>query len=615
MVMEKIELVEIENLSYTYPGAGAPALEGITLGISPGEFVLLAGASGSGKSTLCRALNGLVPHFYGGRISGSVRIGGVDTRRSGVRDLARTVGMVFQDPENQMVTDNPVSEVAFGLENMGLEPLQMRKRVEEVLASLSLSALRDKTVNELSGGQKQKLALASVLAMHPKVIVLDEPTSQLDPVSAEEFLSTLKSLNDELGLVVLLAEHRVERCFHLADRVVVLEGGRLAFAGAPREMARWCAHRAWVPLPPITRLFADGSRNGVPLTVKEGRAAVARLAAEARERPGEAGTLSSGEAPAAERGHPAARGAEPAGAAGRRADGEARAGDAGAAQGVSAGRGKRRRKGRAVTGGEPQQGPAVRVKGLWHIYPDGTEALRGVDLEIEPGEFVGVIGENGSGKTTLVRHFNGLLRPTRGAVSLFGEDTGVRQVAGLARKCGMLGQDPNLQLVAESTAGELETSLRAMGVSPGEWAALIEETLEMLELTALRQADPRDLSCGERERIALASVLVYRPELLVLDEPTRGVDQGTKDRLAAHLRAYNEAGNTVVVVTHDMEFAAGCCARVLLMGSGQVLADGDKHLVLSDSLFFTTQYNKCFRDAAPGVVTREEAAAVLEAMR
>ena len=612
--MEKIELVEIENLSYTYPGAGAPALEGITLGIPPGEFVLLAGASGSGKSTLCRALNGLVPHFYGGRISGSVRICGVDTRSTGVSDLARTVGMVFQDPENQMVTDNPVSEVAFGLENMGLEPLQMRKRVEEVLASLSLSALRDKTVNELSGGQKQKLALASVLAMHPKVIVLDEPTSQLDPVSAEEFLSTLKSLNDELGLVVLLAEHRVERCFHLADRVVVLEGGRLAFAGAPREMAGWYAHRAWVPLPPITRLFADGSRNGVPLTVKEGRAAVARLAAEARGGPEEA-DAGSVEAPVVERGRPVARGADLAVATGGRADGVARAGDAGAAQGVSAGRGKRRRKGRAVRGGDREGAPAVRVNGLWHIYPDGTEALRGVDLEVEPGEFVGVIGENGSGKTTLVRHFNGLLRPTKGAVFLFGEDTGASTVAGLARKCGMLGQDPNLQLVAESTAGELETSLRAMGVPPGEWAEFVAETLEMLELTALRQANPQDLSCGERERVALASVLVYRPELLVLDEPTRGVDQGTKDRLAAHLRAYNEAGNTVVVVTHDMEFAAGCCARVLLMGSGQVLADGDKHLVLSDSLFFTTQYNKCFRDAAPGVVTREEAAAALEAMR
>lgn len=591
MVLEKIELVEIEDLTYTYPGSDEPALEGLTLGIAPGEFVLLAGASGSGKSTLCRALNGLVPHFYGGKISGNVRVGAVDTRSSSVRELARTVGMVFQDPENQMVTDNPVSEVAFGLENMGIEPLQMRKRVEEVLASLSLSALRDKTVGELSGGQKQKLALASVLAMHPKVIVLDEPTSQLDPVSAEEFLSTLKSLNDELGLVVVLAEHRVERCFHFADRVVVLESGRLAFEGRPGEMAGWCAHRAWVPLPPITRLFANGSGNGMPLTVKEGRAKVARLAVSARAL--DAGKADGNSALAPERAG-RAQAAGPAGPSRRE---------------------ERRRKRPRADGRADPAAPAVRVSGLWHIYGDGTEALRGVDLEVEPGEFVGVLGENGSGKTTLVRHFNGLLRPTRGKVIVFGEDTAGAEVARLARKCGMLGQDPNLQLVAESTTSELETSLRAMGVPVEEWSGLVEETLEMLELTALRDANPVDLSCGQRERVALGSVLVYRPALLVLDEPTRGVDQGTKDRLAAHLKEYNAAGNTVVVVTHDMEFAAECCTRVLLMGSGQVLADGDKHTVLSDSLFFTTQYNKCFRDVAPGVVTREEAAAALEAMR
>ncbi len=268
--MEKIELVEIENLSYRYPGRDEAALREISLRLFPGEFVLLVGASGCGKSTLCRAVNGLVPHFYGGRISGTVKVAGVDTASANVPALARTVGMVFQDPENQMVTENLVSEVAFGLENAGIEQLQMRKRVEEVLASLRLSDLRDKRVNELSGGQKQKLALASVLVMHPQVLVLDEPTSQLDPISAEDFLSTLKSLNDELGLVVLLAEHRVERCFHFADRVVVLEEGRTAFVGAPAEMAAWSKQRHWVPLPPITRLFINEENGRAPLTVKEG---------------------------------------------------------------------------------------------------------------------------------------------------------------------------------------------------------------------------------------------------------------------------------------------------------------------------------------------------------
>jgi energy-coupling factor transport system ATP-binding protein len=258
--------------------------------------------------------------------------------------------------------------------------------------------------------------------------------------------------------------------------------------------------------------------------------------------------------------------------------------------------------------------PAVQTISLWHIYDDGTEALRGVDLAIERGEFVAIIGENGSGKTTLVKHFNGLLRPTRGKVLLDGTNVKGVEVARLARKCGMLGQNPNLQLVADTTQGELETSLKAMDVPRDAWAAMIDETLERLELAPFRDANPQDLSCGERERVALASVLVYRPKVLVLDEPTRGIDQGTKDRLAAYLKHYNEEGNTVILVTHDLEFAAECCERVLLTGSGRVLADGDKHSVLADSLFFTTQYNKCFRDVAEGVVTREEAAAVLESI-
>ena len=575
--MEEIELVEIEGLSYTYPGRQEPALRDVSLSLTPGEFVLLVGASGSGKSTLCRALNGLVPHFYGGRIGGSVRVAGVDTATAEVRDLARTVGMVFQDPENQMVTDNPVSEIAFGLENIGLERLQMRKRVEEVMASLRLSQLRDKRISELSGGQKQKVALASVLAMHPSVLVLDEPTSQLDPISAEDFLSQVKSLNDELGLVVVLAEHRVERCFHFADRVVVLDGGRAVFAGSPEEMARWSRGHDWAPLPPVTRLFLAGSENGVPLTVKQGRARVAVLAAEF-------GNRSAGVPPALP-GKPASRNICVAPA---------------------------RPDTPTSRGSDPVC--CIETRDLWHVYEDGTEALRGVDLSIAQGEFVAVIGENGSGKTTLVRHFNGLLRPSKGKVLVRGADIKDAEVASLAAGCGMLGQNPNNQLVADTVVSELAATLAAVGTPAAERERMIEETLELLQIAPFRDSDPQDLSCGERERVALASVLVHKPPVLVLDEPTRGIDQATKDRLAAYLREYNSLGNTVILVTHDLEFAAECCQRVLLMGSGRILADGDKHAVLTDSLLFTTQYNKCFRGVADGVVTRSEALSALEAM-
>jgi len=601
--MEKIELVEIENLSYTYPGRDEPALRDVSMSLSPGEFVLLAGASGSGKSTLCRAMNGLVPHFYGGRISGSVRVAGIDTATAEVRDIARTVGMVFQDPENQMVTDSPVSEIAFGLENTGVDRLQMRKRVEEVMASLRLSELRDKRITELSGGQKQKVALASVLAMHPGVLVLDEPTSQLDPISAEDFLSQLKSLNDELGLVVVLAEHRVERCFHFADRVVVLDGGRAVFSGTPAEMARWSRGRDWAPLPPVTRLFLSGEQNGVPLTVKQGRARIAELAAKTQEIGSDPLTCVSEDARVRIGGSDLktqVKGSDPKTCIYEEKRTKAKRVD------------HRTDSRTQVKGSDPKT--CIETRDLWYVYDDGTEALRGVDLTIEQGEFVAVIGENGSGKTTLVRHFNGLLRPSKGKVLVRGKDIKDSEVASLAAGCGMLGQNPNNQLVADTVVSELEATLEAVGTPAADRGRMIDETLELLQIAPFRDSDPQDLSCGERERVALASVLVHSPGILVLDEPTRGIDQATKDRLAAYLREYNARGNTVILVTHDLEFAAECCERVLLMGSGQVLADGDKHAVLADSLFFTTQYNKCFRGVAEGVVTSREAHRALEAL-
>ncbi|MBK5093103.1 MAG: energy-coupling factor ABC transporter ATP-binding protein [Actinobacteria bacterium] len=567
-----MELVEVENLSYWYPARENPSLAGVNLTLTPGEFVLMVGLSGSGKSTLCRALNGLVPHFYGGRMEGRVSVAGKDTTVSQVKELSTRVGMVFQDPENQLVTENPVSEVAFGLENLGVDTLHMHKRVEEVLVTLRLSGLRDKRVSELSGGEKQKVALASVLVMHPDVLVLDEPTSQLDPVSAEDFLATIKALNDELGLAVLLAEHRIERCFHFADRVVVLDKGQVLFSGIPEEMASWSRGKPWVPLPPITRLFLERDGASPPLTVKDGRE---RL-----------WVLARGAGAAVSDPNPAEMECE---------------------EPVLESRPRRRKGGQ-------EEAPLLEVDNLWHVYPDGTEALRGIDTSISSGEFVAVIGENGSGKTTLVKHFNGLLRPGKGRVFLEGRDIKDEEVSRLARTCGMLVQNPNLQLVSDTVEGELEASLKALGVESARWTGLINEALETFELVPFRKENPADLSCGERERVALASVLVTKPRLLVLDEPTRGVDQLTKNRLAAYLRDYHTEGNTVVLVTHDLEFAADGCDRVILMGGGRVLADGDKHRVLSDSLFYTTQFNKSFRGVLSGVITSAEASRALEAL-
>ncbi|MDD5748839.1 MAG: ATP-binding cassette domain-containing protein [Actinomycetota bacterium] len=550
------EVIRVENLTYFYPEQNEYALSGVNLVIEPGEFVLLLGSSGVGKSTLLRSLNGLVPHFYGGRISGSVLVLGKDTISSEVNEISRHVGMVFQDPENQLITENPIREIAFGLENIGLPRLQMKKRVEEVTVTLRLADLREKKTSELSGGEKQKIALASVLVMHPQVLALDEPTSQLDPISADEFLAILKSLNEDLGISVVISEHRVERCFQFADRIIFLEKGKVVFDGKPSGFAKLFSNTSDAPLPPVTRVFASLGNGVMPLTVKDGRKVLMDICESSSGNKIERDSTT--------------RKAQP-------------------------------------WSGRDNATRILEASGLWKIYGDGTEALKGIDLEISEGESLAIIGENGSGKTTLVKHFNGLLKPTKGKVMLRGIDTSKQEVKRLSKICGMLGQNPSAQLMFDTTEEELEQTLKAMEVPRERWSELICKVLDILGIENLRNANPIELSCGERERIALATVLVYEPPLLVLDEPTRGIDSETKGKLSSYLNAYNASGNTVIVVTHDLEFASMFSRRVVLLAGGEIIADGEKHEVLSDSLFFTTQVNRCFRGISNDVVTVEEA--------
>ncbi|MDD5448001.1 MAG: energy-coupling factor transporter ATPase [Actinomycetota bacterium] len=566
MSMDRNKIIKIGNLSYWYPETQKPAIGDINLEIEAGHFILVVGSSGSGKSTLLRTLNGLVPHFYGGKIQGRVLVKGQDTLGSKVRDLARIVGMVFQDPENQFVTDSVESEISFGLQNLSLEESLIAKRIAETTATLRLSHSRGKETQYLSGGEKQKVALASVLAMQPDVLVLDEPTSQLDPVSAEDFLSTLKSLNEELGLTVILSEHRLERCAHFADLVAVLDEGKLAFWGSMREMACWAREKPWVPLPPVTRLF----NSFIPLTVKEGREIVGSIAS----RQGKRNALLPEEKNQDSKNKP-----EPIVSRNRNAN------------------------------------PLLKVSHLSYSYPEGKEALKGVSFEIAEGEEVAIIGENGSGKTTLAKHMNGLLKPTRGKVELCGIDTREKDVATLAQTCGMLGQNPNYHLLADVVEEELMLTLRAMGIEGKKAEELLEEVTETLGIKPLRERNPQELSCGERELVALASVAVYKPTLLVLDEPTRGIDASIKTLISNFIRRYSSQGNSVVVITHELEFAAQCTSRIIMLSEGRIIADGDKHSVLSESLFFTTQFNKVFRGFKEGVITQKDAIEALEAMK
>jgi len=542
-----LALFKVENLIYYYPGTVKPALAGVSLEIEDGEFVLVTGGSGSGKSSLARALAGLLPDFYGGRFGGRVSFRGRDLRTLDRRALAREVGMVFQDPEKQLVMTGVEAEVAFGLENLGLSQEEMRRRVAEVVGFLGLTGLREKFTANLSGGEKQRLALAAVLAMRPQVLILDEPTSQLDPAAAEEFLNLVRRLNEEMGFTVVLIEQRLERCFHLSDRVLLMEEGRILRDGTPQQVARWAVARENPFVPPVSRFFAQVGFPAVAVTVKEGRRLLRPYRVN-RELP-----------------------------------------DGKPADAVSPGRGA---SGKLV----------VEAKGLGFTYPDGREALWGINCTFAAGEFVAVMGENGAGKSTLLKILAGLLRPGRGKAVVLGSD--LEKNNRLGPRVAYLSQNPNDYLFQETVEEELRFGLKNFGLPDN---GIVDKLLTRLHLGRYRKMNPRDLSSGERQRVALAAVLVTRPALLLLDEPTRGMDYRLKAELGTFLKELAAKGVTVVLVTHDVEFTAEYAARVVLLSAGRLVSDGPKHRVLGTSVFYAPQMARLCRGLADNVLTVPEA--------
>jgi energy-coupling factor transport system ATP-binding protein len=431
-----VALASVVDLSFAYPAA-APALEDVSLELEPGEVVALLGPSGSGKSTLLRALAGLVPHFHGGRFAGRVIVAGLDTRSERPAHLAGTVATVFQDPEDQVVMTIVANEVAFGLENLGVAPGEIWPRVERALASVDALHLWGRKTVELSGGELQRVCLAAALALEPQLLLLDEPTSQLDPDAAALFLAAV----DRLGAGVVLSEHRVARALELATRVLFVDGGRVVLDAPRAEAVAWLA----------------------------------------AERPAWAGACVPGTQ-------------------------------------------------------SPPGALALSMRGISFGYREALPVLQGVDLDVRRGEIVALEGPNGSGKTTLARIAAGLLEPGAGTVEVHG-------------RAGYLSQDPGRYLVKETALEEV-----ALAVNRDEQRA--GAALERVGLGWAAARHPRDLSSGERERLALAAVAVAEPDVLILDEPTRGVDPERKARLGAWLQEYAASGKAVVVATHDRELPA-----------------------------------------------------------
>ncbi|MGE4428090.1 MAG: ABC transporter ATP-binding protein [Solirubrobacteraceae bacterium] len=542
-------LLCLDRVSYRHPDADRRALVDVDLRIGPGELVLLAGASGSGKSTLLHAAAGLAPHHLGGTLAGHVTVGGVDTRDARPADLARRVGTVLQEPETQVVLNGVRAELALPLELRGAAPVTVARAVEEVALALGIERLLDRPVHELSGGELQRVALGAALAAGDtgpgggRLLLLDEPTSQLDPVAGDELLWLLRRLNEEHGTAVLLAEHRLDRCLHHADRVVAMDAGRIVWDGDPSGFLAWAGTAAPGLLPPAARLFAGAGRagGGLPVGVRDARRALDDAGV---------GGVPDGVAAPAER-------------VARNGAGQARW------------RPRRPRRHAAAPSPDPD-GPALRTTGLWLELRDGPAVLRGIDLTITRGERVALLGRNGAGKSTLLRTIAGLQDPTRGRIRPGG-------------RIGLLTQRPGDYLLHDRVGDETTTAaLRAAGVDH------------------LADRHPRDVSGGERQRVALAVVLggQDRPALVGLDEPTRGMDAVARAALRERLDRLAADGTAVIVATHDVEFAAEIADRVLLLADGRLLADAPAGEVLSGGWYFGTQTARILGDrVGPGEPT------------
>lgn len=533
-------MIRIKNLTYTYPSQDLPALDDVSLDIESGEFVLLTGTSGAGKSTLLRALSGLVPHFSGGRLAGSVLVDGQEPILEGPQGVSQTVGFVFQNPEAQAVVGQVEAEIAFALENAAVPEAEMRVRVEEVLQLLDLTPLRRRSLNTLSGGERQRVAIAAALAMRPKVLALDEPTSQLDPQSAADVLNALVRLNEELGLTIVLAEHRLERILRYAERVVVMGKGRVVVDGYMPEVLQEMPQ-----LPPLAALGRRLSWEPLPVTVKDGLRFARRL-----DMANVNGKM-AGPAPV------------------------------------------------DANGGPPVVLDAREVRFAY----GRKRVLNGVDLHVRAGEAVVLMGRNGSGKTTLLRCLVGLLKAQSGEVLIAEQSIEGRRVADICRDVAYLPQSSDDLLFSETVYEELAVTLRNHAMNGA--GQVIEPLLEQLDLLEYAEAYPRDLSVGQRQRVALGAVAVTRPSLLMLDEPTRGLDYGAKEDLVALWRHLRKRGMGLLMVTHDVELAAQVADRVLILSEGELIADGPAGDVLGASPLFAPQVARLF--PGQGWLTVEDA--------
>lgn len=555
--------IEIKELTYHYPKEQKPVLKHINLQLNRGEILFVVGESGSGKSTLGKCITGAAPNFYGGTIQGSVSIDGQNIIEMEHNKRAQEVTMVFQDPESQLIMNKVHREIAFGLENIGTENAEMKRRIWEAMQFSNILDIANRDINTLSGGQKQRVAITSAIAYLPNCIILDEPTSQLDPASSEDVIALIKKINDELGITIIIIEQRIDKWFDIADKILILSKGEIAFCGDKQELYNDKKEELLDFLPNYLKIAKALDIVNMPRGLRDTRRAIEKFTYEYKNAVLEKELCSREE--------------------------------------------------------------IIKIENLCCRYEEDL-VIKELSTSIKQGEFVSILGANGAGKSTFLKSLMGLVSYS-GSIKLlktsFEKDEDSKKISldfiknfsgeykdikklkikDIARVIGYVSQNPNDYISKETVYEELKFTLDNYNIKDYE---IIDGTLKSLDIYKLKDKNPRDLSGGEIQRVAIASILVLRPKILLLDEPTRGLDAKVKKMLGQILLELNKKGTTIVLVTHDVEFAAEFCSRFLLMFNGEIVGDGSREEVLGNGIYYTTTINKIFRHRNNNIFTLKD---------
>jgi energy-coupling factor transport system ATP-binding protein len=516
-------IASLKNVSYLYPNSSKSVLENISLDIVQGEFLGIIGSTGAGKTTLCLTLNGIVPKFYGGRFFGYVTVGGLDTIEHTVNTLAQYVGAVFEDPETQLLATSVENEIAFALENLLVEPDEIITRIPRVLAAVRLEGTQKKHPQELSGGQKQRLAIAAALALQPRLLILDEPTSQLDPIGSQEVFATVKELNEKLGVTIVMVSHAAEEMAEFSDRIAILSGGKLLTIGSPDKIYSEIELLQAQNLrpPEVAQTFYHISQKGIkfprlPITLNQGLSALKGIQNNLSIAP--SFTFPK-------------------------------------------------------TYNQDRETLVLSTDNLTYIYKDGTKALNQISLDIYQGEYVLIAGQNGAGKSTLVKHFLNLLSPAKGIVKIRQRDIRTFSVSELSCFIGYVSQNPDTQIFNMTVEKEVSFALENLNYSSKKIDEEVRKSLEIMGLLKHRHDHPLSLPKGDRARIVIAAILAMEPDIIILDEPTTGQDYHGSLTILEMSRQLHKMGKTVIVITHHLYLMPGYAQRIIVMGQGTILLD------------------------------------------